>query len=110
MPAGPPWPAPDTAPLPDPIVLAFASYVSVAASSSTHSLSHLTLAFNRVVGEPARALAAAALGSLALESLSGVPLAALRAGTLTKLELAGKGLGVTEALVRLISSDLPDLP
>ena len=50
-------------------------------------------------GEAARQLASAALASPSLAVLSGVPITELREDKRSELELGGKGLGDTEAIV-----------
>mgnify|MGYP000894950872 FL=1 len=61
---------------------------------------NLSVAYNsNIVGEAAQQLAAAALGSLSLEVLSGVPIKELREDKLTELNLRSKGLGPTEGIV-----------
>ena len=63
-------------------------------------LKNLSVAFNsNIVGEAAQQLAAAALGSLSLEVLSGVPIKELREDKLTGLNLSLSGLGPTEGIV-----------
>ena len=63
-------------------------------------LKNLSVAYNsNIVGVAAQQLAAAALGSLSLEVLSGVPIKELREGKLTELNLISKGLGPTEGIV-----------
>jgi hypothetical protein len=63
-------------------------------------MKNLSVAYNsNIVGEAAQQLAAAALGSLSLEVLSGVPIKELREGKLTELNLISKGLGPTEGIV-----------
>ena len=63
-------------------------------------MKNLSVGYNsNIVGEAAQQLAAAALGSLSLEVLSGVPIKELREGKLTELNLISKGLGPTEGIV-----------
>ena len=62
-------------------------------------LKDLSVAYNKINGEAAQQLAAAALGSLSLYVLSEVPIKELREDKLTKLELQSKGLGATEGIV-----------
>jgi Ran GTPase-activating protein (RanGAP) involved in mRNA processing and transport len=63
-------------------------------------LKNLSVAYNsNIVGVAAQQLAAAALGSLSLEVLSGVPIKELREDKLTELNLSSMGLGPTEGIV-----------
>jgi len=67
-------------------------------------MKNLSVANNRnIVGEAAQQLAAAALGSLSLKVLSGVPIKELREDKLTELNLSlnclGSSLGSTEGIV-----------
>jgi len=67
--------------------------------SVSHSLTSLTVASNKIVGQGAQQLASAVLAKPTLVDFSGIPLKQLRANRLTKLELPKKGLGVPEAMV-----------
>ena len=62
-------------------------------------LSKLDTHSNKISGEAAQQLASAVLASKSLEVLSEVPIKELRADSLTELDLRGKDLGSTEAMV-----------
>jgi Ran GTPase-activating protein (RanGAP) involved in mRNA processing and transport len=62
-------------------------------------MKNISVAYSNIVGEAAQQLAAAALGSLSLEVLSGVPIKELREDKLTELNLRSNGLGSTEGIV-----------
>ncbi|EOD26576.1 hypothetical protein EMIHUDRAFT_64618 [Emiliania huxleyi CCMP1516] len=62
-------------------------------------LKSLDVRCNKISGDAAQQLATAVLASPSLEIFGLVPLKELRANTLDKLDLSGKGLGVPEALV-----------
>jgi len=63
-------------------------------------MKNLSVAHNsNIVGEAAQQLAAAALGSLSLKVLSGVPIKELREDKLTELNLSSNSLGSTEGIV-----------
>jgi Ran GTPase-activating protein (RanGAP) involved in mRNA processing and transport len=72
---------------------------ALAPALKTTALKSLSVAQNDIVGEAAQQLATAVLSCSSLEVLSGVPIKKLRADKLTKLDLQGKGLGVTEGIV-----------
>ena len=72
---------------------------ALAPALKTTALTSLSVAQNDIVGEAAQQLATAVLSCSSLEVLSGVPIKKLRADKLTKLDLQGKGLGVTEGIV-----------
>ena len=63
------------------------------------SMTSLSTAYNNISGDAAQQLASTVLAKPTLENFSGIPLKELRADSLTKLELSGKGLGIPEAIV-----------
>ena len=63
------------------------------------SMTSLSTAYNNISGDAAQQLASTVLAKPNLVNFSGIPLKELRADSLTKLELSGKGLGIPEAIV-----------
>ena len=62
-------------------------------------LKSLSVAYNDISGDAAQQLAAAAFESKSLEVFSEVPIKELRQDQLSELDLSGKGLGPTEAIL-----------
>ena len=65
----------------------------------SRSLTAVDTRFNGIHGEGAEQLAAAVLGSASMVTFGKVPIKELRAHALTTLNLSGKALGPTEAIV-----------
>ena len=65
----------------------------------SRSLTSVDVSWNGITGDGAQQLATAVLEKPSLESFCGIPLKELRADSLLKLDLKGKGVCVPGALV-----------